>query len=85
MLILAYYLYKKYVKNRIDSLISTDRNDHFQGEAVRLIDQGMAPKIIQTAEGATYDAMMKKSNAEVSKIPEFENVFASCQIPCILS
>ncbi|XP_052266666.1 cytosolic 10-formyltetrahydrofolate dehydrogenase-like isoform X1 [Dreissena polymorpha] len=31
------------------------------GEAVRLIDQGMAPKIVQSEEGATYDAMLKKA------------------------
>lgn len=37
----------------------------FQGEAVDLIDRGMAPKIVQPEEGATYDAMMKKAIAVV--------------------
>ncbi|XP_052781416.1 cytosolic 10-formyltetrahydrofolate dehydrogenase-like [Mya arenaria] len=36
------------------------------GEAVRLIDTGMAPKIVQNEDGATYDAMMKKSNAVIN-------------------
>lgn len=35
------------------------------GEAVRLIDQGMAPKIVQTEVGATYDAMLKKANVKI--------------------
>lgn len=37
-----------------------------QGEAVDAIDRGIAPKIVQPEEGATYDAMMKKGNAKVS-------------------
>ncbi|KAL4217352.1 Mitochondrial 10-formyltetrahydrofolate dehydrogenase [Mactra antiquata] len=35
------------------------------GEAVQLIDRGMAPKIIQPTTGATYDAMLKKSNVQI--------------------
>ena len=34
-------------------------------EAVQLIAEGKAPRIVQTEEGATYDAMMKKDNAQV--------------------
>lgn len=33
---------------------------------MRLIDQGMAPKIVQTEDGATYDAMLKKTNVGVT-------------------
>ena len=33
---------------------------------MRLIDQGMAPKIVQSEEGATYDAMLKKAIVGVS-------------------
>lgn len=33
---------------------------------MQLIADGKAPKIVQTEEGATYDAMMRKDNAEVS-------------------
>ena len=35
---------------------------------MRLIDQGMAPKLVQTTEGATYDAMLKKTNVEVRNL-----------------
>lgn len=35
-------------------------------EAVQLIADGKAPKIAQTEVGATYDAMMKKDNAEIN-------------------
>uniref|UniRef100_A0A2P2HYA6 10-formyltetrahydrofolate dehydrogenase n=2 Tax=Hirondellea gigas TaxID=1518452 RepID=A0A2P2HYA6_9CRUS len=31
-------------------------------EAVRLIDQGKAPRIVQSEEGATYDAMLNKTH-----------------------
>lgn len=51
------------------------------GEAVRLIDQGMAPKIVQPTEGATYDAMMKKSNAELNMnqtAEELHNYIRGC-------
>ncbi len=36
------------------------------GEAVQMVADGTAPKIIQTEDGATYDAIMKKENAELS-------------------
>ena len=36
-----------------------------QGEAVRMIHYGTAPKITQTEDGATYDPMMKKAIAKV--------------------
>ncbi|XP_060582139.1 cytosolic 10-formyltetrahydrofolate dehydrogenase-like isoform X2 [Ruditapes philippinarum] len=36
------------------------------GEAVRLIDTGMAPKLVQSEKGATYDAMLKKSNVKIN-------------------
>ncbi|KAK3103669.1 hypothetical protein FSP39_020897 [Pinctada imbricata] len=35
------------------------------GEAVRLIHEGRAPKITQTEEGATYDALLKKANVKI--------------------
>ena len=31
-----------------------------QGLAVRMISEGVAPRIVQSEEGASYDAMLKK-------------------------
>lgn len=36
-----------------------------QVEAVRLIAEGKAPRIIQPQEGATYECIQKKDNAKV--------------------
>ncbi len=33
-------------------------------EAVKLIDQNAAPRIVQTEVGATYDAMLNKKNLQ---------------------
>lgn len=38
----------------------------FQVEAVRLIAEGKAEKIIQPQEGATYECIQKKDNAKVT-------------------
>ncbi|KAM9327230.1 cytosolic 10-formyltetrahydrofolate dehydrogenase [Gastrophryne carolinensis] len=35
-------------------------------DAVRLIEQGTAPRIVQTDEGATYDPIQKKENAKIN-------------------
>lgn len=47
-------------------LLFTYSNFILKGEAVRLITEGRAPSIVQSEEGATYDAMLKKSLVEVS-------------------
>lgn len=36
-----------------------------QGEAVQLIADGKAPRITQPEEGATYEGIMRKKNAEI--------------------
>ena len=38
----------------------------FQGEAVQLIYEGKAPRIVQPEEGATYDKLWKKK--EVAQV-----------------
>ena len=38
---------------------------NLQGEAVQMIVDGTAPRLIQPEEGATYDAMLKKALVEV--------------------
>ena len=48
-------------------LLFTYSNVILKGEAVRLITEGRAPSIVQSEEGATYDAMLKKSLVEVNK------------------
>ena len=37
----------------------------FQAEAVKLIEDGKAPRITQPEEGATYDPLLKKDKVEV--------------------
>lgn len=37
----------------------------FQVEAVKLIAEGKAPRIIQPEEGATYECIQKKDNSKV--------------------
>lgn len=51
-------------------LINSSRVIFWQGEAVKLIADGKAPRITQPEEGATYEAIMKKERAEV---PTFGN------------
>jgi len=43
-----------------------------QGDAVRMITENRAPKIVQPTEGATYDAMLKKTLVEVCQMSGYE-------------
>lgn len=48
----------------------------FQVEAVRLIAEGKAARIIQPQEGATYECIQKKDNSKVTyKDTQIENLF----------
>ncbi len=40
-----------------------------QGEAVQLVADGVAPKLQQPAEGATYEPIAKKDIAKVMRSP----------------
>ena len=38
---------------------------NFQAEAVQLIEDGKAPSVPQTEDGATYDPMLKKDKVQI--------------------
>lgn len=47
----------------------------FQVEAVKLIEEGKAPRITQPEEGATYECIQKKDNAKVMQTSVLELIF----------
>ena len=52
-----------------------------QGDAVRLIDSGKAPRVVQWEGGATYDQMWQKSLAQVVV---YRLLFVECTCACIV-